>query len=569
MRQLLFLPSVVAFMCVPIPSAHSETPEQPATNRTAGVAVMKDRWFFSFGYGRNPSDVATIKTLVDVAAKHGLNGMVLSSFGLDGVSTWQEGDRAHLSEVAEHCSQRGIELIPTGFSVGYGGAALKHNRSFAAALPVVLPLQAVDGQLVPRPSANLLPNGDLNAHKKSHFIGYDFHDDPGQVSFVDVDTRSGNTSIRFENFGKFQHGHARLKARIQVEPGRMYRLRFKVKTEALEPAGCFKAIFHGLDDRTLTDVHPKVEPTQEWTQFSLDYINDDRKEVAIYVGVWGGESGRFWLDDLSVQEFGDLSEIPRRDGTPLELRSADRQSVFVEGKDFDPIECTRDPQPVKIPEGSSIRESENLELRCYKIPHVAHFWGDQISLCMSNPELYSYWQKEAKSLYEIIKFKRFLLSMDEIRNGGGCLTCKQSGLSMAQILGDCITRQYAILKALDPDMEVLIWSDMLDPAQNAHDNYYGVLGDFTDSWKYVPKDLIMMCWYHEIRDKSLAFFSREGFRTMGAAYYDGDDLSNPLDWIKSLAEIPRAQGIMYTTWEKKYELLGPFGDLIMSGTSPK
>jgi len=133
---------------------------------------------------------------------------------------------------------------------------------------------------------------------------------------------------------------------------------------------------------------------------------------------------------------------------------------------------------------------------------------------------------------------------------------------MAEILGDCITRQRAILKALDPAMEVLIWSDMLDPAHNAHDKYYGVVGDFTGSWKYVPKDLVIMCWHHKIREESLGFFSRQGFRTFGAAYYDADGLTNPREWLASLQKTPNAQGIMYTTWEKKYGLLAGFGDLV-------
>ena len=75
----------------------------------------------------------------------------------------------------------------------------------------------------------------------------------------------------------------------------------------------------------------------------------------------------------------------------------------------------------------------------------------------------------------------------------------------------------------------------------------------------------MACWYYEIRDKSLKFFSEQGFKTFGAAYYDADDLTNPKDWLKSLKATPNAEGIMYTTWEKKYGLLAGFGDLVSAG----
>jgi hypothetical protein len=89
-----------------------------------------------------------------------------------------------------------------------------------------------------------------------------------------------------------------------------------------------------------------------------------------------------------------------------------------------------------------------------------------------------------------------------------------------------------------------------------------VEGDYTGSWEYVPKDLIIACWHYGIRDESLKFFSEHGFRTLGAAYYDGDDLENCKGWLESLRRTPNAVGIMYTSWRNKYALLGPFGDLV-------
>ena len=108
---------------------------------------------------------------------------------------------------------------------------------------------------------------------------------------------------------------------------------------------------------------------------------------------------------------------------------------------------------------------------------------------------------------------------------------------------------------------------MLDPNHNAHGNYYLVDGDYTGSWKYVPKDLGIACWYYQKREASLAHFSRLGFKTLAGAYYDADTLENPKGWLESLARTPGAVGIMYTTWQNKYELLGPFGDLVSQSSS--
>ena len=110
---------------------------------------------------------------------------------------------------------------------------------------------------------------------------------------------------------------------------------------------------------------------------------------------------------------------------------------------------------------------------------------------------------------------------------------------------------------------MFVWSDMLDPNHNAHRDYYLVDGDFTGSWNFVPKDLVIVCWYYEKRNDSLKFFSSLGFRTLAAAYYDGDSLDNPKGWLTALEQTANACGIMYTTWRDKYDLLAPFGDLVI------
>lgn len=552
----------IAVLCVlaTAPACLGQQQPEPADQNPADMR-LKYRWFFSFGYGRNREDVEKIKSLIDIGAAHGLNGMVLSSFGLDSITRWNENDISLLKEIADYCVEKGIELIPTGFSVGYGGGALGHDRSFAAALPAAISLKVEGGKIVPAAAENLLENGDLEEHADDRFEGYAFTDQPGEVSFADTLAVSGKSSIRFENFGANEHGHGRIMQKVAVAPGRTYRFSFKIKTRDLEPVSGLKAMVHA-EGRSLASLSLTVKPTQDWTDVTLDYINASEEEVGLYAGIWGGKSGKFWLDDLRFYEYGTLSDIVRREGTPLELESRDRDAAFVEGVDFETIECLRQLEYVTLRRGSSIREGENLELSCYKIPYVTHSWGRQMSLCMSNPELYDYWEAQAERLHQVIQFDKFLLSMDEIRNGGGCVSCRERKISMAEILGDCVTRQRAIFKKIDPGIEVLIWSDMIDPAHNARDGDYGVVGDFTGSWEYVPRDLTVMCWYHRIRDKSLGFFSKQGFHTLGAAYYDADDLKNPGEWLISLRNTVNAQGIMYTTWQKKYELLAGFGDLV-------
>jgi hypothetical protein len=166
---------------------------------------------------------------------------------------------------------------------------------------------------------------------------------------------------------------------------------------------------------------------------------------------------------------------------------------------------------------------------------------------------------------EKIGFKNFFFHMDEIRAGGTCAACKARNLPMKEIFGDCVTRAHGIIREVVPEAEIFIWSDMLDPNHNASTRrpyYYHVPETFYGSWEFVPRDLIIACWYYRMRDKSLKHFSDLGHRTIAAAYYDADDLENPKGWLEALSSTPKASGIMYTTWLRKYELLADFGDLV-------
>ena len=525
---------------------------------------LPHRWVFSFGYGRNREDVETIKKIIATGAEHGLNGVVLSSFGLDSITRWDEEDFALLGEIDAFCKTNSMELVPTGFNVGYSGGALGFDRNFAAALPATIRLEAGAGRAVPVHGDNLLVNGDMEEHEGDRFSGYGFHDRPGEVTFVDADAASGDACIRFENFGSGEHGHGRIMQKVAVCPACSYRFSCRIRTRDLSPVAGFKLMAYD-GTRSVAEIHPALESTQDWQEIALEFITTDHEEIHVYAGIWGGRSGVFWLDDLKLQEYGTLGDIVRREGTPLEMRSADRDMAFVEGKDYLQIQNLRNLPQVSLTPDTAIVKGEKLVLSCYKTPYVSHSWGRQISLCMSVPALYEHWERQARRLHEAIGYRKFLLAVDEIRNGGGCLSCRERGMSMGEILGDCITRQREIFRRIDPDIEVLIWSDMLDPAHNARDNYYGVVGDFTGSWNHVPGDLTIMCWHHGIRDDSLAFFSGLDFRTFGAAYYDADDLSNPREWLTSLKRTPGAEGIMYTSWRRKYELLAPFGDLVSTG----
>lgn len=526
------------------------------------------RWVYVSRSLRRDSDVVDIKSIVKTASEHGLNGMILAA-GLDRLDRQPQDYFSRLEQVKRICKESNIEIIPIIFSVGYGGSILSQDRNLAAGIPVKDALFVVENSqanLLPDPAVEIV-NAGFEEYDGNRFTGYRFHDRPGEVSFRDKSIfKSGKASLRFENFGKYEHGHARVMQELKVHPRRCYRLSCQVKTEQLEPYGSFRISVLSTEGRNLAPWDPAVPSTTDWRKVVMGFNSLDCDRVRVYVGVWGGKSGRFWVDDLQVEEVG-LLNVLRRPGTPVTLRSEKTGVIYEEGKDFAEITDPRlnfrfdhDPPAIKILSTGRIKNGEHLRVSYY---HGIAINRGQVSACMSEPEVYEIWKNQARLIHEHLAPAKYLLSMDEIRAGGGCRACKKRKMTMAQILGDCVTKQVAIIREVNPKAEILIWSDMLDPNHNAHDNYYLVEGDFTNSWNYVPKDLVIVCWYYNKRVESLKFFSSLGFKTLAGAYYDGDTLENPRGWLEVLEYTPNACGIMYTTWQNKYELLGPFGDLVI------
>jgi hypothetical protein len=418
-------------------------------------------------------------------------------------------------------------------------------------------------RLEPDASVGLV-NGDFENFSGNRLSGYRFHDQPGEVSFVDsLVQHGGRASLRLENFTSNPHGHGRVMQEVQVRPHRCYRISLWVKTEGLEPARAFKIqVLAG--NRALAPRAFNLEPTSDWRKLTMVFNSLDLESVRLYAGMWGGRAGRLWLDDWTLEEIGPLNVL-RRPGTPATVRSDDGSTVYSEGTDFAPLEdprfsahrTDREAPRLKILPDSRIRDKQRLKVSWY---HAQVINSSQVTVCMAEPQLYEIFDHEAKLLAERLRPRRVFLNMDEIRMGGTCEACR--GRNMAELLGECITRQTQILRRHIPGVEIYVWSDMLDPNHNALGEYYLVNGDFTGSWKHVPKDLIIAVWGGAPREKSLRFFSNEGYRTLVACYYDADDLNDVTGWLHAAQKTPNVRGMMYTPWQKKYSLLPQFGDLL-------
>jgi len=525
-----------------------------------------DRWVWVFGWGLGrDSDVTEIVSLLDRAGKSGYTGAAVS-FGLDYLCKRDETYFRRLDQVKEACARNHLELIPSIFSVGYGGGILGHNRYLAEGLPVKDALFEVHGseaQLIPDPPVEI-QNGGFEEYSGQRFSGWRFHDQPGEVSFVDTQVKhTGKASLRMENFRANQHGHGRVMQEVKVRPYRCYKMTLWVKTEDLQPTSAFMVQVLA-ENRTLAPIEFNLPSTTDWTKLVLIFNSHKFDLVRVYAGVWGGRNGKFWVDDWSIEEMGPIN-ILRRPGTPVTVKNEDGSIVYEEGKDYQrledpnysPYRVDRPAPSLRLAPGSRIKDGQRLRVSWY---HSQKIHDSQVTVCMAEPELYEIFDHEAALLAKYVNPKKVILSMDEVRMGGTCEACR--GRDMGQLLGECVTRQVQILRKHMPNLQVYIWSDMLDPNHNAHGDYYLVDGDFTGSWNHVPKDLVIAVWGGAPRPKSVQFFAEQGFPMLIACYYDAPNLEDVKGWLKAVQGVPKVQGFMYTPWTKKYDLLEEFGKLV-------
>ncbi len=535
----------------------------------AQTIVYPNRWVY---FSRNLSsdrDVEDFRAIAQTAAAHGLNGVMFAS-AFDNIDRQPAAFRARLTQIKQIADAAPIELIPAFFNAGYGDGLLTHNRNLAEGFAVTdaaFTVQNSVATLVPD-SAATVTNPGFETYIGDKAAAWQLQDGPGTISFIDTQiTHSGSASLRFENMSSTPSGNARAMQEIPVRPNRCYRASVWVRTENLQPAGAFLVqVLSYADGRALAPLTFNLKPTQDWTQITIGFNSLNNQRVRLYAGTWGGRSGKFWLDDWSLQEVA-LTNVLRRTGAPLTVKSAADGTVYQEGVDYAPVadpllfqfSWDHAPPPLKILPGSAISDGDQLLVSFY---HAMTVLDSQHCVCMSEQEPYDLWQRDAQMVHDILAPKKWMLSTDEVRQAGSCDACKSRGISLAQIFGDHVTRGYNIVKALNPGAEVYVWSDMFDPNHNAIPNYYLTDGDLAGSWQYLPLDINIVLWHYGKRNESLVHFSGLGFKTIAGAYYDANDLANPRGWLDAMKGVPGSNGIMYTTWQDKYALLAPFGDLV-------
>ena len=385
--------------------------------------------------------------------------------------------------------------------------------------------------------------------------------------------RQGQGSLRMEHFQDASQGMVRVMEPLTLKPWHQYRLTVYLRTQGVDQPGSIQVLVKDPAGAELAWPHPTVQGDQDWTQVETVFPSLANTRATIFYGVWGGGRGKAWWADATLEDAG-LVNLLRRPTCPLQVQG---DQVYQEGRDFEPFSdpalgnqpwpgaySFHQPSPeLRLTPGTRIRKGERLLLSGY----VAKVIGaGQVAACLGEEDFFRLYAREAALQTRALHPSGFLLGHDEIRTLGQDPPCSAQPGGPAGVLARNLTRCAALLRQTNPKATLYLWSDMVNPNQNAHAGYYLCAGDLTGSWQALPRNLVILNWDWLKPRPSAAFFASLGLHQILAGYYDRDPRTIA-DWLDQVQGLKGVEGVMYTTWENRYEDLEAFAKAAWGGRS--
>lgn len=528
--------------------------------------------------------------VLERAATAGFTEVIVSD---SKTSTWMIRDygtkwQANVTQLKEKTESLGMQFDLALLPYGYCGPMVAHDPNLAEGTPIKdAPLKAENGQLLPI-ATHTFQGGDFEAFEENKLTEWTFQDDPDVASFIDTSVKhSGSASLRFENLVTANaYGHGRIIQDLKVEPFKQYRLSAWFRLENFS-ANSLNAVIKtsternllaqdfnlSNDDGTITNLDNLSNTTLEWTKVSWTFNSLDNTEVRLIMGAWGGKEGKFWIDNVSLEDVPTLN-ILRRDDLPLSITHNDL--IFQEATDFERVEdpnlgvvpfggkysLTHEPITIKLPEGSLITEGETVLFSAY---HPQLVQSGHVTCSLNNEDMFTIAENIFETNSATFNPDAYLLMHSEIRAGGW--EPEQATLeSTGQLIAENIKRTYDMTQKHASGKPIYVWSDMFDPVHNARAFYYQVKGDMAGSWLGLAKDLRVVTWWSGEKlakhgAASMQFFDELGHSQIIGAYYDDDLLENYQSWQLAAQGVSNVSGVMFATWVDDYSEIETFAQL--------
>lgn len=521
---------------------------------------LSHRWLFVWREMSDPAEIDRMIARFPRAQAAGYNGVVFN----------HEIAPEKAAELKAAAGRHGLKLIVTVM----GGARDRNDVEGVLSKDALFVARGGVATFQPD-SPTKVVNGDFEQAAGDKLAGWSLQDNPGVTTFADHEVvHSGKTSLRMQDFAKNDGQHCRVSQAIALQPYRQYHISIWVRTEDLRSASPEVKVLTPDAEQGISFQTFRVEGTQGWRKYDLVFNSLNHSSAQLYVGTWGGDRGKFWLDDLSVEEIG-LVNVLRRFGTPVTVKGEDG-TVYEEGEDYarvvdpnlHPWQAYHEMPAIKLTADSRIAEGERLRVSYY---HPVIVYDGRLTVCLSEPSVLEGWRQEVVRVNDLLHPDGFMMSHDELRVMNQCALCQSRKLTPGRILADNVRRSAKIIRDLRPDAEIWVWNDMFDPVHNAlPSGYYLVDGPLTGSWKGLDKDVGIMNWNGGLEGKNCQFFADLGLKQMLSGYYDGDEDGAAIaKWLANTQEVKGIVGAMYTTWGDNYEAMEVWAEKAWGSSSEK
>jgi len=537
-------------------------------------------WYWHHSNLTNDAALASNEALVDQAVAAGYTGVAFwdDSFNYITNPIWPTANVSRLQTLMQYAATKGLKVLGLTAPYGLSNQALSSDPNMAEAQRVIGTQYQVDSTGSQLHIVSSFP-GLLNGGFESGAVDWFDMGDAG----AGVDTTVSHSGIASGHIGAAPF-NSRLRQGFTLKPWRQYHLRLWHKAQNL--AGAVQlAIFDANDfDKVRLTAVVTTGGYHDWTQVDYTFNSQNTTQAYLYLGIWGGHYGDFWLDDVQLEETG-LVYVARRDGAPLTIYDPNNPStVFREGTDYNYISdpemapssyAFRDiwhaPPVVTLPPGTTLRPGQIVAIDSYSAFVEPAQTG--VSLCLTAKGVLNWQTQNAKAVAAIMPTGSGLfMQYDEIRQMDSCQSCRAKNMTPGQLLAWNVGQSLGIYQSVMPGAPLYVWSDMFDPYANAHDNYYYVEGDISGSWAGLPSTVTIMNWNLGNLANSLKWFSGQNpaqpapHQQIIAGYYDnGDGTGAATSELAQAAGIPGVQGLMYTTWSGDYSQLQNFANAARAG----
>lgn len=174
--------------------------------------------------------------------------------------------------------------------------------------------------------------------------------------------------------------------------------------------------------------------------------------------------------------------------------------------------------------------------------------------CPSEPLVYSSHADAVQATVNLLHPKTIHIGHDEVGLVDSDSRCRKRNLPGYQLIADQLNHAFRNIKEADPNIDVQLWADSIDPYHNAAGIHLEKTADF------LTRKLIVDHWFYDVngpRDldllhKGAAFFLERGFRVLVCPW---EHLTNHQEWERVLNRYgmynPNMLGVLHTEWSGK------------------